>query len=116
VNAPLTGRGNRSKRQSNHDVPRLVDRRSKHALCARVPPITKKESIRMKKSPSLLQYELERAELRRRFQAGEISDRHYQEQKVDALRRALPKIKLEELAELDRQSFDLLTRQKQGRA
>ena len=78
--------------------------------------MTKKVSIRMKKSPALLQYELEKSELRRRLQAGEINNRRYQEQKVEVLRKALPKIKLEELAELDRQAFDLLTQQKQGRA
>lgn len=78
--------------------------------------MTKKVSIRMKKSPALLQYELEKRELRRRLQAGEINNRHYREQKVEVLRKALPKIKLEELAEVDRQAFDLLTQQKQGRA
>lgn len=70
----------------------------------------------MRKSAALLQYERHKGELSRRLQSGEISDVHYSQQKVEVLKKALPKIKLAELAELDRQSFDLLTEQKRARA
>ncbi len=66
----------------------------------------------MRKSNALVQYEHQKGELRRRFRAGEITDGRYRERKVEALREALPRVTLEELAELDRQSFDLLTEQK----
>jgi hypothetical protein len=70
----------------------------------------------MRKSNALVRYEHQKDELRKRFRAGEINDRSYRARKVEVLRRALPKVTLEELAELDRQSFDLLTEQKRRHA
>lgn len=70
----------------------------------------------MEKSPALVLYEGQTADLRRRFRAGKITRDDYRNQKAEVLRRALPKLKIAELAELDRQAFDLLAEQKRGHA
>jgi len=68
----------------------------------------------MNKSDALLLYEETNKDLLRRFRAGEITESIYLRKRVAALKLALPKMKVEELSQIDRCSFDLLSKQDRG--